>query len=110
MAKNDSKRFLACDDLNFSSDDASNVFNGLQLALNTHGLNRLLSDPTNQTLTSRNLLDVVFGNAGSRRLMQVTVQPSHSASDHNLVTSSFFLCSHAPRQLLLLDYEAVKLS
>ena len=84
----DADRFVACGDFNCGGTDSSSSSTDLLTVLDSHGLHQYVQSPTRSTLNTSNLLDVVVGRCDSNCLSQVTVQPSHDVTDHDLVTWS----------------------
>ena len=55
-----------------------------------------------------NLLDVVIASDESSRILQVTVLPTHSVSDHDLVTWSWTSCVRLPRRVRTYRFRNLK--
>ena len=84
------------------------VRDDLSTLLDAHGLRQFVTTATRRTATVSNLLDVVVANADSSLISQVTVQPSHGVSDHDLVTWSLSSRVRPPRQVLTYRFRNLK--
>ena len=105
----DTDRFVACGDFNCSGDSSTSVSADLQTLFDAHGLRQFVTAPTRSTSDVSNLLDLVVGRVGSNCVTQVTVQPSHNASDHDIVTWTWTLSRSKPaRQLIEYEFRSLK--
>jgi hypothetical protein len=81
----DADRFVACGDFSCAGVDPNSVQMDLTTLFDMHGLHQHVPTSTRSTLSTNSLLDLVISRAGSGRLLNVNVQPTHAFSDHDLV-------------------------
>ena len=103
----DSDRFIACGDINCAGADSSSVNGELSSLMDAHGLRQLVNTVTRRTSLISNLL-VVIASDESRRILQVTVLPTHSVSDHDLVTWLWTSSVRLPRRVLSYRFRNLK--
>ena len=104
----DTDRFVACGDFNCGGDSPTSISTDLQTLFNTHGLQQFVQSPTRRTVKVSNLLDLVVGRVGSNCISDVAVHPSHSASDHDIVTWKLSTRTKPPRQLISFRFRSMK--
>ena len=105
----DEDRLVVCGDFNCGGEDSSSIGLDLQNILDIHAMQQFVTTATRlQEAGSGRLLDLVIARAGSTRISQLSVHPTHDISDHHLVTWSLATRMLPPRKLITFFHRNLK--
>ena len=105
----DEDRLVVCGEFNCGGEDSSSIGLDLQNILDIHAMQQFVTTATRlQEAGSGRLLDLVIARAGSTRISQLSVHPTHDISDHHLVTWSLATRMLPPRKLITFFHRNLK--
>jgi hypothetical protein len=101
-------QFVMCGDFNCPGDNSTSIHADLSSLLDTHGLQQSVTTATRRTPTVSNVLDLLISRSMSAVIQNVSVQPSHEVSDHDLVTWTLAMRERPPRQVRQYEFRKLK--
>ena len=105
----DEDRLFVCGDFNCGGDNSTSIGLDLHNLLDIHTMHQFVTTATrHQGAGDGRLLDLVMARAGSNRISQLSVHPTHDVSDHHLVTWSLATRMLPPRKLITFFHRNLK--
>ena len=105
----DEDRLFVCGDFNCGGDNSTSIGLDLHNLLDIHTMHQFVTTATrHQGAGDGRLLDLVIARAGSNRISQLSVHPTHDVSDHHLVTWSLATRMLPPRKLITFFHRNLK--
>ena len=105
----DEDRLFVCGDFNSGGDNSTSIGLDLHNLLDIHTMHQFVTTTTRHlNAGDGRLLDLVIARAGSNRISQLSVHPTHDVSDHHLVTWSLATRMLPPRKLITFFHRNLK--
>jgi hypothetical protein len=101
-------QFVMCGDFNCPGDNSTSIHADLSSLLDTHGLQQSVKTATRRAPTVSNVLDQLISRSMSAVIQNVSAQPSHEVSDHDLVTWTLATRERPSRQVRQYKFRNLK--